>query len=163
MAEAGINTASGYYLVPGILASVFAHKPMTASGKPTYGDRKARDRKGSITGKTITKTHWARVEVTRDGQLVVSYSLRSGSMSSGESQSKSHTETRVIRMSGTTSMDINGDPYSNLAPIKSGDRVTIHGLNPPCQNCQARMEQAARELGATFVYKQGKKEWCWGK
>jgi RHS repeat-associated protein len=169
IASHGYDTSSDNYQVPSAVAAilgtgrggVFAAKPNTRSGKPTYGDRKARDRAGSLTGKTTTKTHWARVEVTRDGQLVVTYSLRSGSMTSGESQSSSHTEPRVIRMSGTTSMDINGDPYSNLAPINRGDTVTIHGLNPPCPSCQGKMEKAAQELGATFVYKQGGREWSW--
>ncbi|MFG2317692.1 hypothetical protein [Streptomyces tendae] len=59
-------------------------------------------------------------------------------------------------------MDINGDPYSNLAPIKQGDTVTIHGLNPPCQPCQGRMEKAAQEMGVRFVYKGGGAEWSWG-
>ncbi|GGV69313.1 hypothetical protein GCM10010261_63770 [Streptomyces pilosus] len=168
-AEHGVETDGDSYLVPGALGAVFgvgkgvfATQPKTKSGKPTYGDRAARDRAGALTGKTTTRTHWARVEVTRDGQLTLSYTVRSGSMTAGESQSSSHTEPRVIRMSGTTSMDINGDPYSKLAPVNKGDTVTIHGLNPPCPSCQGRMEKAAKELGVTFVYKQGNREWSWG-
>ncbi|MFI9726282.1 RHS repeat-associated core domain-containing protein [Streptomyces sp. NPDC052092] len=169
MAEHGYDIYSDNYRAPSAVAAIFTHrggvfpiKPQTRSGKPTYGDRGARSRAGTLTGKTTTKTHWARVEVTRDGELVLTYTLRSGSMTSGESQSSSHTETRVIRMSGTTSMDINGDPYSNLAPVSRGDTVTIHGLNAPCPSCQGRMGKAAQELGVTFVYKQGGKEWSWG-
>ncbi|MFF6787303.1 RHS repeat-associated core domain-containing protein, partial [Streptomyces sp. NPDC012510] len=169
IASQGYDISSDSYQVPSALAAifgsgrggVFAAKPNTKSGKPTYGDRKARDRAGSLTGKTTTKTHWARVEVTRDGQLVVTYSLRSGSMTPEESQTSSHTEARAIRMSGATSMDINGDPYSKLAPINPGDTVTIHGLNPPCTPCQGRMQKAAQELGVTFVYKNNGKEWSW--
>ncbi|MFG3007425.1 RHS repeat-associated core domain-containing protein [Streptomyces calvus] len=169
-AEQGVDTAGDAYQVPGALAAifgigkggVFGAKPNSKSGKPTYGDRGARGRAGALTGKTTTKTHWARVEVTRDGQMVLTYTLRSGSMTPGESQTSSHTEARVIRMSGTTSMDINGDRYSKLAPINQGDTVTIHGLNPPCASCQGRMQKAAKEIGVTFVYKHGDKEWSWG-
>ncbi|MHA5048799.1 hypothetical protein [Streptomyces sp. SD15] len=82
-------------------------------------------------------------------------------MTPGESQSSSHTEARVIRMSGATSMDINGGPYSKLAPINRGDTVTIHGLNPPCPSCQGKMQKAAQEMGVTFVYKNSGKEWSW--
>jgi RHS repeat-associated protein len=165
----GYDISSDAYQVPSAAAAifgsgrsgVFAAKPKTKSGKPTYGDRNARDRAGSLTGKTTTKTHWARAEVTRDGQLVVAYSLRSGSMVPGENQSSSHTEARVIRMSGATSMDINGDPYAKLAPINRGDTVTIHGLNPPCPSCQGKMQKAAQEMGVTFVYKNSGREWSW--
>ncbi|MFJ7335061.1 RHS repeat-associated core domain-containing protein [Streptomyces sp. NPDC101116] len=165
----GYDISSDAYQVPSAAAAifgsgrsgVFAAKPKTKSGKPTYGDRKARDRAGTLTGKTTTKTHWARAEVTRDGQLVVTYSLRSGSMVPGENQLSSHTEARVIRMSGATSMDINGDPYAKLAPINRGDTVTIHGLNPPCPPCQGKMEKAAQEMGVTFVYKNSGREWSW--
>lgn len=141
-ADQGVDTAGDAYQVPGALAavfggSVFGAKPKTKSGKPTYGDRGARSRAGTLTGKTTTKTHWAKVEVDRDGQMVLTYMVRSGSMTSGESQSSSHTEARVVRMSGTNSMDINGDPYSNLAPISPGDTVTIHGANPPASPVRA--------------------------
>ncbi|MFJ3249073.1 RHS repeat-associated core domain-containing protein [Streptomyces sp. NPDC086782] len=165
VAEHGINAAGDAYLVPGALAAiiggsgVFGAKPNTRSGKPTYGDRGARGRAGSITGKTTTKTHWAKVEVTRDGQLVNTYTVRSGSMLPGESQTSSHTEARVVKMSGATGSG--SSPYSNLAPVNRGDTVTIHGLNPPCSPCQGRMGQAAQELGVTIVYKHGDKEWNW--
>ncbi|WP_371128103.1 hypothetical protein [Streptomyces sp. 2131.1] len=172
-ANLGVDTEGDAYQVPGALASLFgAHsgehpgvfgaKPNTRSGKPTYGDRAAKGRRGTITGPTTTKTHWARVEVTRDGQLVVTYTVRSGSMTSSESQSSSHTETRTIRMSGTTSYSVNGDRYANMAPVQRGDTITIHGLKPPCTNCRNRMSQAAEELGVTFIYKQGSREWSWG-
>ncbi|MEU3684152.1 MULTISPECIES: hypothetical protein [unclassified Streptomyces] len=49
-----------------------------------------------------------------------------------------------------------------MAPVNQGDTVTIHGLNPPCQSCQGRMEKAAQKMGVILVYKSGGVEWSWG-
>ncbi|MFD8177028.1 hypothetical protein [Streptomyces sp. NA03103] len=49
-----------------------------------------------------------------------------------------------------------------MAPVNQGDTVTIHGLNPPCQSRQGRMEKAAQKMGVILVYKSGGVEWSWG-
>lgn len=150
----------------GAAAGVFAMKLTTKSGKPTYASKAARGRMGSITGTTTTKTHWAKVEVTSDGVLTLAYTVRSGSQTWSEKllgarkgSQASHTEHRVARMSGAGSVQINSDPYANLARVRSGDTVTIHGLRPPCSTCQGAMNTASKELGVTFNYKWGNRQW----
>ncbi|WP_324614286.1 RHS repeat-associated core domain-containing protein, partial [Streptomyces kebangsaanensis] len=147
-------------------AGVFAMKVATRSGKPTWASRAARGRQGSITGTTRTETHWARVEVSSGGVVTLAYTLRSGSQTAAEKalgrrvgSQVSHTEHRVARMSGATRVQINNDPYANLARVKAGDTVTITGMNPPCGTCQNAMTTASSELSVTFVYKWGNRQW----
>ncbi|MFG2512764.1 RHS repeat-associated core domain-containing protein [Streptomyces sp. NPDC048584] len=147
-------------------AGVFGMKVATRSGKPTWASKASRGRMGSITGTTTTKTHWARVEVSSDGVMTVAYTLRSGSQATAEKalgprvgSQVSHTEHRVARMSGATGVQINNDPYANLARVQAGDTVTITGLKRPCSTCQHAMTTASSELSVTFVYKWGNRQW----
>ncbi|GGR34991.1 RHS repeat-associated core domain-containing protein [Streptomyces roseolus] len=148
------------------LGLVFAAKIASKSGKPTWTGKAAQNRKGTLTGPTSPTTHWARVEVSHDGVITLAYTVRSGATTAAESalgegmaRQAVHTERRVIRMAGGKALQINNDPYANLARVKPGDTITIYGLRRPCSNCRGAMKVASKELGVTFDYRWGKKSW----
>jgi hypothetical protein len=49
----------------------------------------------------------------------------------------SHTEARAVR---------------NI-PLQPGETMVITGQRPPCTNCRGAMNQAARDTGATIIYR----------
>ncbi|MGX6739035.1 RHS repeat-associated core domain-containing protein [Streptomyces peucetius] len=155
-AASGVETASGEYLLPGLIAALLSKHPGRGGYKPGAG---------TIVGPRTNNTHWASVTVQDSGgNHVNAFSLRSGSQTPGEralgfpnNAQASHTEARAARMvGGSATVKITNDGYSNTVPVSSGDTVTIYALRPPCGQCQGSMSRAAEETGTTFVY-------IWGK
>ncbi|WP_020116548.1 RHS repeat-associated core domain-containing protein [Streptomyces canus] len=156
--QGGYDTSSDAYQVPTALAAIFGHTPTYGSSNRFFA--------GSMVGPTRKSTHWAEVTIRdSDGKLTNAYTVRSGTQTAEEkalgfpkSMSASHTENRVTRMSGASS-EVSGDPYANLALVKSGDTVTIQGTNEACSTCKGAMRRAADETGATFVYEWKQQTW----
>ncbi|MFI5973000.1 LamG-like jellyroll fold domain-containing protein [Streptomyces sp. NPDC051452] len=117
-----------------------------------------------VCGPVTKNTHFANVTVhDADGNMIDSYSLRSGattpeeaSIGVGRARQAVHTENRAARAAGGAPMIgdhvIVDDPFFAASPVPDGGWVKITGTKPPCGNCQGQMRASAEDTGATFEY-----------
>ncbi|MGW0943545.1 ricin-type beta-trefoil lectin domain protein [Streptomyces sp. NPDC002623] len=66
----------------------------------------------------------------------------------------SHTESRATRVAGVPHVYWKGgdDPLLGRSPAIAGDTYLVRGLLPPCDWCQAQMEEAALSTKTNWVY-----------